>query len=410
MNGKKPAHIIKKAKPTIIKKSVRQDPSIRMVAKTLAGLEEILRDEIREAGGKKTELLTRAVAFEGDLACMYKVNYTCRTALRVLKIIGIYQAGNEHELYQRILEVDWSDYISTTSTFAVDAFVSNSKITNSHYASQKVKDAIADQFRRKTGERPSVDIENPDLRINLHLNGDQATLSIDSSGESLHKRGYRRWQGEAPLNEVLAAGMIMLSGWRGQTPLYDPMCGSGTLLTEAAMIAGNVPCGYFREKFGFMNWRDFDSAFWKKVQEEADAKITAVDQVITGSDVNQKTLALMQQNMTKGGFEEVITLRQVAFEDGSPPDNLTGTIITNPPYGERLQKQDLNAFYKMIGDVLKQKYAGWDVWLITSDYNALKSVGLRTSRKIKLYNGPLECRFVKYEMYEGTRKNKTSGD
>lgn len=410
MTGKKTVRIIKKAIPATASANPRQDKPIMMVAKTLAGLEDILKNEIVAAGGKKVEVLNRAVVFEGNLACMYRVNYTCRTALRVLKVIGNYQAGNEHELYQRILEVDWSDYISTNSTFAVDAFVSNSKITNSHYASLKVKDAIADQFRRKTGERPSVDLENPDLRINLHLTGDQATLSIDSSGESLHKRGYRRWQGEAPLNEVLASGMILLAGWHGQNPLYDPMCGSGTLLTEAAMIAGNVPCGYFRETFGFMSWRDFDPAVWKRVQEEADTRITAVDQVITGSDVNPKTLASMQQNMTKGGFEKVISLRQVAFEDSSPPENLTGTIITNPPYGERLQKQDLNAFYKMIGDVLKQKYAGWDVWLITSDYNALKSVGLRTSRKIKLYNGPLECRLVKYEMYQGTRKNKNSVD
>lgn len=375
-----------------------------LVAKTLVGLEELLAQEISSAGGTNIQILNRAVSFEGDLETIYRANYTCRTALRILKVIGAYRAGNEHELYQRILGIDWSGYITDEQTFAVDAFVSNSQMTNSHYVSLKVKDAVVDQFRRRSGIRPSIDLENPDLRINVHLAGDRCTISIDSSGESLHKRGYRQWQGEAPINEVLAAGMIMLTGWNGQTRFYDPMCGSGTLLIEAAMIARNIPAGYYRKTFSFMQWKDFDKNLWLKIKDEADRKILETLPLITGADSSQRTLSIAAHNIAEARLEQIITLKKTAFEESPKPEENEGIIVTNPPYGERLEKDDLNGFYKMIGDVLKKTYTGWDAWLITSDYNALKSVGLRTSRKIKLYNGPLECRFVKYEMYSGSKK------
>jgi putative N6-adenine-specific DNA methylase len=375
-----------------------------LVAKTLAGLEAILADEVKAAGGTNVQILNRAVAFNGNTDCIYRTNYTCRTALRVLRIIGTYPVRNEHELYQRMLGIDWIKYLSEDQTLAVDAFVSNAAITNSHYAALKAKDAVVDQFRRSGGVRPSVDIETPDLRINIHLAGEQCTISLDSSGDSLHKRGYRSKQGQAPISEVLAAGMILLTGWDRKSPFYDPMCGSGTLLIEAAMIAKNIPAGYFKPKFGFMNWDDFDAELWKKIKKQADSMISADNPEIYGSDVNQQVLLAAGENLHSTGLDGIIPLRQVAFENSTPPNPDGGTIITNPPYGERIQKTDLTGFYKTIGDVLKQKYSGWEAWLITSDYAALKSVGLRTSRKIKLYNGPLECRFVKYELYAGSRK------
>jgi len=400
-------------KPTIILKKKNQQESpeptpinssnFQLVAKTLVGLEEILAGEIARAGGANIKALNRAVSFEGDLECIYRANYSCRTALRVLKVIGIYRAGNEHELYQRILGVDWSQYINSEQTLAVDAYVNNSRITNSHYASLKVKDAIVDQFRRNTGNRPSIDLENPDLRVNIHLTGDQCTISIDSSGESLHKRGYRQWQGEAPISETLAAGMIMLTGWNGETRFHDPMCGSGTLLIEAAMIARNIPPGFYRPSFGFMKWRDFDRQLWEKIKSEYDREIKTESPPITGADSNQRTLSIADRNLTEARLEKFVTLSKLALEESTPEES-GGIIVTNPPYGERMEQDDLNGFYKMIGDMLKKNYTGWDAWLITSDYEALKSVGLRTSRKIKLYNGPLECRFVKYEMYTGSRK------
>jgi putative N6-adenine-specific DNA methylase len=400
-------------KPTIIlkKESQQENPeptptnssNFQLVAKTLVGLEDVLAGEIEKAGGANIKVLNRAVSFEGDLECIYRTNYTCRTALRVLKVIGLYRAGNEHELYQRILSVDWSQYINSEQTLAVDAYVSNSRITNSHYASLKVKDAIVDQFRRTSGSRPSIDLENPDLRVNIHLTGDQCTISIDSSGESLHKRGYRQWQGEAPISEVLAAGMIMLTGWTGETRFHDPMCGSGTLLIEAVMIARNIPPGFYRPSFGFMKWRDFDRQLWEKIKSEYNREIKTESPPITGADSNQRTLSIAERNLTEARLEKFVTLNKLALED-SIPEETGGIVVTNPPYGERMEQDDLNGFYKMVGDMLKKNYTGWDAWLITSDYEALKSVGLRTSHKIKLYNGPLECRFVKYEMYTGSRK------
>jgi putative N6-adenine-specific DNA methylase len=377
-----------------------------LVAKTLVGLEDLLVQEITSAGGKNVKTLNRAVSFTGDKACMYRVNYTCRTALRVLKTIGVFPVRNEHELYYRISQIDWFQYLDEYQTFAVDAFVGNSKITNSHYASLKVKDAIVDLFRRHGGERPSVDIEKPDLRINLHLSGEQCTLSLDSSGESLHKRGYRQQQGEAPINEVLAAGMILLSGWDGSRPFLDPMCGSATMLVEAAMIAKNIPSGYFRQGFGFMLWDDFDRQLWERLKQQSDGRIARQNPEIYGCDVNQRVLTAAAGNVRQAGMNDFVNLKQVAFENSKAPTDLPGVIVTNPPYGERIQKTDLTGFYKSIGDALKKSYSGWEAWLITSDYSALKSVGLRTSRKIKLYNGPLECRFVKYELYDGSRKNR----
>ena len=377
----------------------------QIVIKTLTGLEEVLASELLALGIESPVVLNRAVEFQGTKEQLYKANYFCRTALRVLKVIGTFTVVDEHDLYNKIKQVKWADYMSINQTLAVNAVVKRSRITHSQYAALKTKDAIVDQFREEFNKRPSVDLDDPDLRINVHLNGTDCTLSIDSSGEPLFKRGYRRIQGEAPMSEVLAAGMIMLSGWDGKQTLLDPMCGSGTILSEACMISGNVPAGHYRRFFAFEKWRDFDAELWEKIKVDGRKAMGRVKAKIVGSDKSSRTLNAAQINLRASGFEKYVELKAISFEHSTPPSE-EGIIITNPPYGERIENTDLPGLYKMIGDVLKTYYSGWEAWLITADSPALKSVGLRTSKKIVLFNGPLECRFVKYELYKGTKKTK----
>ncbi len=381
------------------------DP-LNLIIKTQAGLEELLAQEVAAAGAGEIQILKRAVKCTADKATLYRLNYTCRTALRVLKEIAAFEAPDEQALYQGVKNFDWSSLISEKQSLAINATVSNSQMSHSHFVSLKTKDAIVDQFREKTGLRPNVDLDKPDLRIHVHIYGEQCSILTDSSGDSLHKRGYRTMQGLAPINEVLASGMIMHTGWDGSTDLLDPLCGSGTLLCEADMIARKIPAGFFREDYGFFRWNDFDAQLWKKIVKEENSKIRPVPCNIFGSDINQRALALAAEVIENADFTKDIQLKHVAFENSKAPVEGGGTIITNPPYGERIKKDDLNAFYKMIGDILKTHYTGWDAWMISSDFSALKSVGLRTSRKIHLFNGPLECRFVKYEMYRGSKKTK----
>ncbi len=381
-----------------------------LIIKTQAGLEEVLAAEVAASGGRNVQILKRAVKCEAGQEEIYRINYCCRTALRVLREVFEFEAGDENALYDAVKKFDWQAVLDVSRSIAVNATVNNSKMAHSHYVALKTKDAIVDRFREETGKRPDVDLENPDLRIHIHISGIRCTLLFDSSGDSLHKRGYRTRQGVAPINEVLAAGMILLSGWNGETDFLDPMCGSGTLLCEANMIARQIPAGFFRKQYGFMQWKDFDKKLWEQVCARENAKTHELKCKIFGSDVNQNALSLASEIITGAGFETNIELKQVAFENSTAPNPDGGLIIFNPPYGERIQKNDIRAFYKMIGDVLKSKYAGYDAWLITSDFDALKNVGLRTSRKIQLFNGPLECRFVKYEMYRGSRKAEGSKD
>ncbi len=378
----------------------------QIVVKTQAGLEKLLAEEVFACGGQSVEILTRAVKCKGDKAVMYRLNYKSRLALRVLREIKTFDVETENDLFTRVKKFSWKYFLSPDQTFAIYATVSKSQMQHSHYVALKTKDAIADYFRDESGKRPNVDIDNPDIRIQVHITGTKCTLLLDSSGDSLHKRGYRIGQGKAPINEVLAAGMISLSGWEGKTTLLDPMCGSGTILCEAAMIARNIPAGYFRKEYGFMHWPDFDEDLWQSIIAEENAKIINQQVKIYGSDVNQNILEVASETIAGAAFTDGIELKQVAFENSKPPSNQGGIIITNPPYGERIQKSDILAFYKMIGDTLKNLYPGYEAWLITSHFDALKSLGLRTSKKIKLYNGPLECRFVKYELYKGSRKTK----
>lgn len=381
-----------------------------LIIKTHAGLEQLLANEVTTAGGREVQVLVRAVRCQADTATMYRINYTCRTALRVLQLVAEFQVNDENELYREISKLNWPEIFPLEGTFAINANVSRSKMTHAQYVALKAKDAVVDKFREVVGSRPNVDINDPDMRIHIHISGSQGMVLLDSSGDSLHKRGYRRGQGLAPISEVLAAGMVLLSGWDAATDLLDPMCGTGTILCEAAMIAQKMPSGYFRKKFGFMSWPDYQPELWKQIVETENARIEPAQCRLFGADVNQRVLTQADEVLQNTGFDKIIILKQVAFENSSPPSDQPGTIITNPPYGERIQKTDLNDFYRMIGDVLKKKFAGYTAWLITSDFGALKSVGLRTSRKIILYNGPLECRYVQYQMYRGSRKSGEVSD
>jgi putative N6-adenine-specific DNA methylase len=367
-------------------------------AKTVAGMEEVLQGELAILGAMNTKILKRAVSFEGDKAMLYRANYCCRTALRILKPILVFPIVKQEDLYDNINKIPWEDYIGNENSIAVDAVNATSVFTNSQYVALKTKDAVVDRFREKTGSRPSVDLDNPDLRINIHLYKEICTVSLDSSGSSLHKRGYRHVTGPAPLNEVLAAGLIQLSGWDKTVPLYDPMCGSGTILIEANMFARNIPSGYFRPVFGFERWIDFDEALWTRIKDEENAKILDKGVEIYGSDITSRAIATATENVGFTRFQKQIHLEVAAFEN-TVPKGPTGMIICNPPYDERLQIDDIIAFYKSIGDVLKKKYTGFEAWIISSDLRALKFIGLHPSKKIQVFNGPLECKFVRFSLY-----------
>jgi len=367
-------------------------------AKTISGLEEVLKDELDAMGAVNSQLLKRAVTFQGNRELLYQANYSCRTALRILKPVLAFSLVKQEDLYQNIYDFKWEDWLQSDQTLAVDAVNSTSVFTNTQYISLKTKDAIVDRLRDKTGSRPSVSLDNPDLRINVHIYKENCTVSLDSSGMSLHKRGYRRNQGIAPLSEVLAAGLVILSGWDKNSLFYDPMCGSGTILIEAAMAAKAIPAGYFRDDFGFMKWADYDAGLWSSVKEKEDAKIIRNSVPIFGSDISSRVIENAKENLDFANLLEDITIKKTSFEDADAPGE-KGTIVCNPPYDERLQLDDSIGFYKMIGDVLKKKYKGYTAWFISSDLKALKFIGLHPSKKIILYNGPLECRFVKFELY-----------
>ncbi|MBP7497462.1 MAG: RNA methyltransferase [Bacteroidales bacterium] len=375
----------------------------KLVAKTLAGLEEPLFKELKDIGAEDLQILHRAVQFTGNKELMYKANLCCRTALRILKPIKEFIITNEDELYKGIYAIKWNDFIDSSNTLSVDAVNSDSFFKNTLYISQKCKDAIVDRFNNITGKRPSVNIENPDLRINVFINKDLCTVSLDSSGMSLHKRGYRQYSGEAPLNEVLAAGLILLSDWQKDCNFIDPMCGSGTLLIEAAMIALDIPAGYYRKEFAFQRWRDYEPDLWNKVYNDAIKNIKEFDYNIYGSDLSFNSIDIAKKNIRSAKLHKDIDLLVKAFEEYEPPAE-KGIIIMNPPYGERLKQNDIIAFYKSIGDVLKSKYAGYKAYIISSDKRALKFIGLKPSKKIKIFNGQLECLFVRFELYEGSKR------
>lgn len=375
------------------------------IAKTFAGLEEILAQELRDLQIDEIEILNRAVSFRGDLKDLYTANYWCRTAIRILKPIADFPAADELALYKGIRSIDWSQYLGLDDTFAIDSTLSNSKMNHSQYAALKTKDAIADQFVFKYKERPNVETTKPTLRIGIFIQNDICTVSLDSSNISLHKRGYRVSAGSAPLNEVLAAGMILLSGWDKKSHFVDPMCGSGTLLIEAALIAMNIPPASYRDFFGFLNWKDFDADLWKEIKIDALAKQCDIDFKIVGTDLAAGMIAVAEKNIKSAHLKNEIQLEQLPMQEFIPPEG-PGIMLCNPPYGERIRTRDIVELYRDMGDTMKRKYGGYTAWIISSDIIALKQIGLYPSRKLELYNGPLECRFEKFEIYEGSKKEK----
>ena len=337
---------------------------------------------------------------------MYKANIALRTAVRILKPIKVCKVYDEEDLYEAIQKIKWENFLDVEDTFAIGAVVNSKNFTsNSHYISLKSKDAIADYFRHKYSKRPNVDLKYPDVKIHIHLQKEWLTVSIDSSGDSLHKRGYRTATNIAPINEVLAAGMVLLSGYRGDENFIDPMCGSGTILIEAAMIANNIPANINRKLFAFENWKDYDEDLYFTIQESLLKKIRSSHFKIMGFDKAPSAVQKAQANVENANLDEFIGVHHLNFFNSKKEVFGNTTILFNPPYGERLNI-DVEEFYKKIGDTLKHNYPDSTAWLITSDTDALKSVGLRTSRRIALKNADLDCKFVKYELYEGSRKLK----
>jgi len=375
--------------------------SFRLAAKTSSGLEQVLANEIKAIGGQNIILGNRAVFYEGDLKIIYKSNYLLRTALRVLKEIQVFRFKNVDQFYLKCKDIDWLQYFSVDQSFVIHSTVGNSKdFTNSMFTSLKAKDAIADYFRNKLGKRPNVDTENPEIVIDLHVHGDSCTISLDSSGESLHKRGYRINQGEAPLNEVLAAGMILLTGWKADSDFLDPMCGSGTLPIEAAMIAYNIPAGKFRKNYAFENWRDFDQLLFDSIKQTTVKKEFNFN--IYASDISGSNLLNAQTNARRALVFNKIKFQVSDFKD-LKIDLANGMIIINPPYGERLKERDLNELYAMMGERLKHQFAGNNAWILSSSVESFKFVGLKTEVRLDLFNGSLKCKFNNYKLFSGKR-------
>lgn len=376
--------------------------NFKLQAKTFFGFETILADELRSIGAADVSIKNRLVEFYGDTGFMYKANYSLSTALRILKPILSFSVKNENQLYERFKKFEWENYLSIENTFVIDATVHSSYFTHSHYAALKVKDALADRFQQKFGKRPSVDKIKPEIWFNLHISHDKVTLSLDSSGESLHRRGYKTAHGKAPLNEVLAAGLLKTAGWNGKGNLLDPMCGSGTILTEAALMAANIPPQIHRKHFAFQNWKDYDEILFDKIKETRLKRISEFSGKIVGFDINPTVLEIAEQNISNAGLSDFAEVFRKDFFK-TEKDLFPVLILFNPPYNERLES-DNEILYKSIGDTLKNNYPNTFAWFITSDLSAKKFVGLKPSKKIKVYNGKLECDFLRYDIYEGSKK------
>ncbi len=363
------------------------------------GLEPVLAKELTQLGANDVQIGRRMVSFTGDKAMMYRANLQLHTAIRILKPIKHFKARSADDVYEEVKKIDWSNYIGEDKTFAVDSVVFSDEFRHSKFVSYKVKDAIVDQFRERTGKRPNISVANPDIRLNMHIAEDKCTLSLDSSGESLHRRGYRQESVEAPLNEVLAAGMILMTGWKGDTDFYDPMCGSGTLLIEAALIARNMAPGLFRKEFAFEKWPDFDAELFDDIYND-DSEEREFTHHIYGYDVDVKAVNTARLNVKAAGLTKDITVEEADFKDFQQPKN-KAIMVTNPPYGERISTPDLLGTYKMIGERLKHQFQGNDAWVLSYREECFDQIGLKPSIKIPLYNGSLECEFRKYQMFDG---------
>ena len=379
------------------------EQTFELIAKTFMGLEPVLAKELTQLGANDVQIGRRMVSFTGDKEMMYRANFQLYTAIKILKPIRHFKAKSADDVYEEIRKIDWSEYIGKDKTFAVDAVVFSEEFRHSKFVSYKVKDAIVDQFRERMGCRPNISVANPDLRLNIHIAEDKCTLSLDSSGESLHRRGYRQESVEAPLNEVLAAGMILLTGWNGDTDFIDPMCGSGTLLVEAALIAQNMAPGLFRKEYAFEKWPDFDADLFDEIYNDESLE-REFNHKIYGYDIDMKAVNTARLNVKAAGLSDIISVEQQDFKDFTQPQNKS-IIITNPPYGERISTPDLMGTYKMIGERLKHQFKGNDAWVLSYREECFDQIGLKPSIKIPLYNGSLECEFRKYQMFDGKLKD-----
>ncbi|MGN0069982.1 MAG: class I SAM-dependent RNA methyltransferase [Prevotella sp.] len=370
-----------------------------LIAKTFMGLEPVLAAELTALGAKSVKAGRRMVSFTGNKEMMYRANFQLHTAIRILKPIRHFKAGSADDVYEEVKKVDWKEIIEPGKTFSVDSVVYSEEFRNSRFVTYKVKDAIVDQFREQTGNRPNISVSNPDIRLNIHIAEDRATLSLDSSGESLHRRGYRQESVEAPLNEVLAAGMILMTGWKGDTDFIDPMCGSGTLLIEAALIARNISPGIFRKEFAFEKWTDFDAELFDHIYND-DSQEREFSHHIYGYDIDMKAVNTARLNVRAAGLSNIISVEQADFKDFTKPKDKS-IMVTNPPYGERISTPNLLATYKMIGERLKHQFSGNDAWILSYREECFEQIGLKPSIKFPLYNGSLECEFRKYQLFEG---------
>lgn len=380
-----------------------QAPTFEMVAKTLYGLEEILAEELTALGASNLQIGRRMVSFTGDKELLYRANFCCRTALRILMPIYHFKAKDADTVYKEVKKVEWEKFISLDKTFAIDSVIYSEDFNHSKFVAYRTKDAIVDYFIEKYKKRPSVRVSNPDLYINIHISHNDCTLSIDSSGESLHKRGYRVDQTEAPLNEVLAAGMILKTGWRGESNFVDPMCGSGTLLIEAAMIALNIAPGIHRKEFAFEKWIDFDKALLDRIYND-ESQERAFNFKCYGSDISQQAIDIALENVRSAGLMKYIELKVMPFQQYTEAPQ-PGILVTNPPYGERISSRDLLGLYNMIGERLKHVFMGYKAWILSYKSECFEKIGLHPSEKIKLMNGSLECEYRCYEMFEGSNKD-----
>lgn len=377
---------------------------MKLIAKTFAGLEELLAGELTELGAEGVEIGRRMVEFRGDKEMMYKANFCLRTAVKILKPISQFKAKDADEVYEQVKRIPWEKYMDEDWTFLVDAVVYSENFRHSKFAAYRVKDAIADYFREKTGKRPNVGMTNPDLRVSIHIADIDVTISLDSSGESLHHRGYRTGTVAAPLNEVLAAGIVMLSGWKGDCDLIDPMCGSGTILIEAALLARNIYPGVFRKEFAFERWKDFEPELLDAIYND-DSKEKEFSHKIYGYDINRRAVAIAADNVKSAGVADIVEIGQQDFRDFQQPEN-KAIIITNPPYGERITTDDILGLYDDIGHVLKHSFVGGDAWILSYREECFARIGFRPSTKFALYNGPLPCELRKYQVFEGKLRER----
>ena len=375
------------------------EQNFELIAKTFMGLEPVLAKELTQLGADNVQIGRRMVSFTGNKELMYRANFQLHTAIKILKPIHHFKAKSADEVYEEIKKIDWSQYLTDERTFAVDSVVFSEEFRHSKFVSYKVKDAIVDQLRERTGKRPNISVTNPDLRLHIHIAEDDCTLCLDSSGESLHRRGYRRESVEAPLNEVLAAGIIMMTGWQGDTDFIDPMCGSGTLLIEAALIARNMAPGLFRKEYAFEKWPDFDAELFDDIYND-DSQEREFKHHIYGYDIDFKAVNTARGNVKAAGLSDCITIEQQDFKDFVQPKD-KAIMVTNPPYGERISTPDLMGTYRMIGERLKHQFLGNDAWVLSYREECFEMIGLKPSIKIPLYNGSLECELRKYQMFDG---------